>query len=346
VAGTSQEVRSLSGRPSEVVTIRVFYPLVSGRIALRTERDWHTDIEPTRISEDGTCFEFEIPFERSWLYFKPVLADRGSVYWSQGNNYLVVTSSRRDREIWPHFFESLGSSKFDRLQVPIEGLPESHFVTVYHPPGYQENSLRHYPVLYMQDGQNLFFPEEAFAGNPWRVDETLTVMDSMNIMRRTIIVGIYPRRRMDEYTMPGYARYGRYIVDVLKPYIDGTYRTMTGPENTAVMGSSLGGVVTFYLAWQYPEIFGMAACMSSTFGWRDDLMERIESEAKREIRIYLDSGWPGDNYEITRGMRDLLLRRGWIAGLDLLYYAFPNAIHNEQNWAMRSHIPFQFFFGR
>ena len=111
------------------------------------------------------------------------------------------------------------------------------------------------------------------------------------------------------------------------------------------MGSSLGGVVSFYLGWQWPDVFGNAACMSSTFTYNDDLMERVAGEAKRDVRFYLDSGWPRDNYEVTRGMRDLLVRRGYRFGEDLLYFAFPNALHNERSWAVRSHIPFQFFFG-
>jgi hypothetical protein len=72
---------------------------------------------------------------------------------------------------------------------------------------------------------------------------------------------------------------------------------------------------------------------------------RIDAEPKRNIQIYLDSGWPEDNYEVTRSMRDLLLERGYEFGKDLLYFAFPEALHSETYWATRSHIPFQFFFG-
>ena len=77
--------------------------------------------------------------------------------------------------------------------------------------------------------------------------------------------------------------------------MDETYRTLPGPRHTAVMGSSLGVVVSLFLAWQWPEVFGNAACLSSTFGYRDDLHERIETEPKRPIKIYLDSGWPRNN---------------------------------------------------
>ena len=156
----------------------------------------------------------------------------------------------------------------------------------------------------------------------------------------------HPSDRMNEYTRPGYEDYGRFLVETLKPLIDRKYRTLAGAINTAVMGSSLGGVVSFYLGWQWPEIFGKIACLSSTFAYRDDLLERIAAEPKRRIRIYLDSGWPGDNYEATRSMRDRLIWKGYRPGSELFYLAFPEARHDENAWATRSPIPFQFLFGK
>ncbi len=111
------------------------------------------------------------------------------------------------------------------------------------------------------------------------------------------------------------------------------------------MGSSLGGVVSFYLGWQWPEAFGKIACLSSTFTYRDNLLDRVSSEPKRKLRIYLDSGWPGDNYEPTRSMRDRLIWKGYRPGHELFYLAFPEAKHDENAWAARSPIPFQFLFG-
>jgi len=110
-------------------------------------------------------------------------------------------------------------------------------------------------------------------------------------------------------------------------------------------GSSLGGVVSFYTVWQYPEVFGGAVCMSSTFSHKDDLLERVLSEPKRKIGFYLDSGWPGDNYEVTVAMALALVSRGWRYGRDLLYLCFPRAAHDEKAWGMRLHLPMQLFTG-
>jgi predicted alpha/beta superfamily hydrolase len=110
-------------------------------------------------------------------------------------------------------------------------------------------------------------------------------------------------------------------------------------------GSSLGGVVSFYTVWQYPEIFGAAVCMSSTFSHKDDLLERVLSEPKRNVGFYLDSGWPGDNDEVTVAMALALVSKGWRYGRDLLYLCFPHAAHDEKAWGMRLHLPMQLFTG-
>ena len=113
----------------------------------------------------------------------------------------------------------------------------------------------------------------------------------------------------------------------------------------SVWGSSLGGVVSFYTAWQHPDVFGSAVCMSSTFSHKDNLIERVLTEPKRNVGFYLDSGWPGDNYEVTMAMATALISRGWRYGHDLLHFCFPHAAHNENAWGIRLHLPMQFFNG-
>ena len=85
--------------------------------------------------------------------------------------------------------------------------------------------------------------------------------------------------------------------------------------------------------------------MSSTFSLADDLLERVLSEDRRNVAFYLDSGWPGDNYETTLGMAMALVSRGWRWGHDLVHLAYPNAGHNEHDWGLRLHIPLQMLVG-
>lgn len=330
------------------LTVHVHYPpeaLGNGSIALRTDDDWGTDVEPDAVSADGTRFDFTVDLTAPFHYFKPVLRRGGELLWAQGENQLALADGPPEKNIYPYFLADAAGSVSDPLFLASAHGMRRHELRVFHPPGYGENTLERFPVLYMQDGQNLFFASEAFAGHDWMVDETLTVLGAMNLVRRTIVVGIYPQDRLADYTQPGYEDYGRYLVEEVKPWVDANYATLTDPGNTAVMGSSLGGVVSLYLAWQWPGVFGHAGCLSSTFGYRDDLHERIESEPKRPIKVYLDSGWPRDNYEVTRTMRNTLRGNGYVDGKDLFYLAFPHARHDEGSWAMRAHIPFQFFFG-
>jgi predicted alpha/beta superfamily hydrolase len=327
--------------------IRVVYPTDGGRIALRTEENWDSNIDADCTRQNGCVSEFQIETERPYFYFKPVLLrDGGVATWSRGENFLAVTTSSAPLEIHPYFREDARCSVCELMPPLASPSGAQHRFRVFLPPGYHENTLKKYPVLYMHDGHNLFFKEEAFVGNTWRTDEVLNMLDKMNAIEEVIVVGIHPHDRMTEYTLPGCEDYGRFLVEKLKPLIDAKYRTLAGAENTAVMGSSLGGVVSFYLGCQWSEVFGKVACLSSTFGYHDDLLERVSAEPKRKIRIYLDSGWPGDNYEATRSMRDRLIWKGYCPGSELFYLAFPEAKHDENAWAARSAIPFQFLFGK
>jgi len=325
-------------------TIRVVYPTCDAKMVLRTEQNWDANIEP--VGQNGCVSKFAIETERPYFYFKPVLLRDNTAQWSRGENFLAVATSGAPLDIHPYFIEDTRCSVCQVMSPLASAAGREHRFRVFLPPGYHENTLKKYPVLYMHDGQNLFLKEEAFLGNTWRTDEVLGVLDRMNAIEEVIVVGIYPDERMTEYTLPGYEDYGRFLVETLKPLVDAKYRTLSGPTDTAVMGSSLGGVVSFYLGWQWPDVFGKVACLSSTFAYRDDLLERVSAEPKRKIRIYLDSGWPGDNYEATRSMRDRLIWKGYRPGTELFYLAFPEAKHDENAWATRSPIPFQFLFGK
>lgn len=332
----------------ETVKVHVHYPLApaaGGRIVLRTDRDWDLTLEPAARNPEGTRFDFELPLEEPFLYYKPLLLREDEIHWAQGENQLLLRNGRDVYHVFPYFFADTACSVCSLQHFRAADGSREHALRVFYPPGYAENELERYPVLYMQDGQNLFFPAEAYNGMHWKIDETLRILASMNLVRKAIIVGIYPQDRMADYTQPGYEAYGRFLVEEVKPWIDQHYRTLREPRHTAVMGSSLGGVVSFYLAWTYPEVFGHAGCLSSTFTYRDDLLARVATEPRRAVRLYLDSGWPRDNFEVTRTMRNLLLQRGYQEGADLRYLAFPRAPHNEEAWSMRAHLPIQFFFG-
>lgn len=329
---------------NEETVIRVHYPPGCGEIRLRTDENWERDLLPVDGDPGAGRFDFRIRADAPFRYFKPLLVADGGTHWALGENRLAVRSGQAAMDVYPHFFSDGGCSACVLHRVASRYGAREHAARVFYPAGYHENPLERFPVVYMQDGQNLFFPNEAFAGHDWKIQETLNVLTAMNLIRRVIVVGIYPGDRMVDYTGPGYDDYTSFVVDELKPWVDANYRTLEGPGHTAAMGSSLGGVVSLHMAWSRPDVFGNAGCLSSTFGWRDDLFGRIARGPRRPIRVYLDSGWPGDNYEVTLNMRNLLLERGYRLGEELMHLAFPHATHDERSWAMRAHIPFQHFF--
>lgn len=332
--------------------VRVFYPLLEGELVLRTELDWDQDVTAKQLDagdeEERPHTEFLLSHSRPYLLCKPCIRVGQELRWAAGSNKLVILSES-PQDIYPHFYSGEGGRITPVLECPSQVLGRPLQLRIYLPAGYDENHLKRYPVVYMFDGRNLFFPQEAFLGQDWGLNESLDLLNSMNLMERAIVVGVYAKERMEEYTAPGYHDYGRALSSELKPWVDRNYRTLPEASRTAVMGSSLGGVLALHLAWTYPEVFGNAACLSSTFGYRDDLLERVRADAcgrHEDLKIYLDSGWPGDNYEVTLSMANALIERGYLLGRDVLHLAFPLDRHNERAWASRVHIPLQLFSGK
>ena len=326
--------------------LRVRYPVSEGRIVLRTDIDWDRDVEATSVSSDGSSFTFRLEAKRPFLYFKPCLRIRDETHWAVGPNALVLMTHPGSREVYPHFFGSEKGLFSPLVEIDSTILGRRHAVRAYLPAGYGENTLRRYPVLFMQDGKNLFFPEEAFAGQEWHVDESLHLLDGMNAIDKVVVIGIHSADRMTEYTKPGYEAYGRSVIEEILPVARERLRLIGGPGETGVMGSSLGGVVSFFMAWQWPEVFGAAACMSSTFSHKDDLIDRVLTEPKHPAKFYIDSGWPGDNFETTLAMAIALQSRGYVYGRDFIHLAFPLDGHRESAWGSRLHLPLQLFWGR
>jgi predicted alpha/beta superfamily hydrolase len=326
--------------------LSIAYPVGKGRIVLRTEQDWDKTIEAIHSGEVGNISTFLIEADQPFLYFKPCLVEEDETFhWAVGANKLLLMEEKDQRVMYPYFFSSEHGSFSELVEFPSEILGRTHSLRVYLPPGYHENNLGTYPVAFMQDGQNLFFPEEAFMGNTWDVDETSHTLRAMSAVEDFVIVGIRSADRMKEYTSPGYIEYARSLAEEIVPKVQGLFRVGAHRRYRSVWGSSLGGVVSFYTVWQFPEVFGVGVCMSSTFSHKDDLIERVLSEPKRDVAFYLDSGWPEDNYEVTMAMAMALASRGWQYGFNFLHLCFPNAVHNEGAWGMRLHLPMQFLNG-
>ncbi|HVO64642.1 MAG TPA: alpha/beta hydrolase-fold protein [Terriglobales bacterium] len=333
-------------RERRKVRLRVRYLGEIDRMVLRTDLDWDKDVLPCTIDRDASFAEFEVELAHPFLYLKPCLRNSSGVRWAVGPNRLVVATLEEIPDVYPSFYDAEEGSITDVITLPSKILNRQHSLRVYLPPGYNENTCRTFPVMYMQDGRNLFFPDEAFMGQDWGVKDKLALLNGMTAIQQMMIVGIFSADRMQEYTSPGYENYGRSIVEEVKPYIDAHFRTRPEARATGVMGSSLGGVVSFYMGWQWPNVFGNVGSLSGTFTHKDNLVERVLHEQRRDVRFYIDTGWPGDNYEVGLAMAIALAQRGYRYGHDFLYFAYPNAEHSERDWGQRLHLPFQFFAGQ
>ncbi len=179
--------------------------------------------------------------------------------------------------------------------------PQLHSIKkiwIYLPKNYNR-STKKFPVIYMHDGQNLFDTKTSSFGE-WNVDEKL---DSLKA--QVIVVGIEHGndKRIDELTPYKNSKYGggnaknylEFIVNTLKPEIDAKYRTKTNAGNTAIMGSSLGGLTSFYAILKYPKVFGKAGVFSPSFDYSKDIYTLTENKKKIKAKIYF---LYGDNEDV------------------------------------------------
>ncbi|MBI2213254.1 MAG: alpha/beta hydrolase [Acidobacteria bacterium] len=242
-----------------------------------------------------------------------------------------------------------GNIRYHR-DVPSRFLGQVRDVIVYLPPGYDESESLRYPVLYMQDGQNLFDGATAFVpGHDWKLDETAETLILDGSIEPLIIVGIYNtgESRIDEYTPNKELRnprggkgrlYGRFITEELKPFVDAVYRTRPGRLDTGIGGSSLGGLVSIYTGLNYPDVFSRLAILSPSAWWgRGSIITRVRGLARKpSTKIWLDIGTSEGSGSIAavRALCDALQARGWTDD-DLHYVEVADGQHSEDDWAAR-----------
>jgi len=245
------------------------------------------------------------------------------------------------------------------LDFPSEFLPHPHTLTVWVPPGYEQDRERRYPVLYLQDGQNLFDAHTSFIGEPWGCDEIAERIVRCGEAEPLLIVGIAnspdrlleygPRRSgaADDLSKS----YGRFLAEEVVPFINASYRTRSEPASTGIGGSSMGGLISLQLCKWYPNLFGRCAAMSPSLWWdQESFVQSVRTSSRwtENCRVWLDMGAQEGGSE--QGRQSMLRRSRALAaqlgelGTDLHYFEDPHGSHNEWSWARRFADVLRFLF--
>lgn len=279
---------------------------------------------------------------------------------------VVITDFRKDTA--DYLDDWKGSGVLGRLEywksVPSKFLTTTRHVEIWLPPGYDAQATNRYDVLYMHDGQNLFDPRIANTGVDWGVDEAVVRGMNAGKLPPLIVVGVWcTDQRLREYS-PWHlgTNYARFLIEELMPQVNLKFRTRTGSQHTAVMGSSMGGLISFWLCWKHPEVFGGGGCLSSALMWNErflsptgearPLLEReIANDAKfpRGPRLYFDYGTregAGAFEPLHNKLAAWLEAQGWKSGADFVIHKIEGAEHNEAAWRARLDEPLLFLFGK
>jgi len=301
----------------------------------------------------------------------------------------VLDGGRHDQASWATMLPGFLRWAYAVHAPPIEAtgtleswqdVPSAHVaarnVDVWLPPGYSANPRKRYPVVYMHDGQNLFDPSLSYyTRTDWGVDETMTKLAAEGRVREAIVVGVWntplrlqeymPRKAVAGEALPigvdGMGELGAssivsdaylaFLVEELKPFIDATYRTRRGRDDTFVMGSSMGGLISLYAIAQYPQVFGGAGALSTHWPIGNGVViDWLASHLPdpRTHRLYFDHGTAtlDARYAPYQQRMDAIVRNhGYAEGRNFMSRVFEGAGHSESAWRQRVDVPLEFLLG-
>jgi len=250
-------------------------------------------------------------------------------------------------------------------------------VDIWLPPDYDQKPDQRYAVLYMHDGENIFDSSTSkYSHMDWGIDETAARLMTENKIKPAIVVGMWStERRVLEYMpqklaegkprdrlyrelqdaaggVPESDLYLRFIVEEVKPFVDKTYRTLPDRENTFVMGSSMGALISMYAVCEYPTVFGGAGCVSTHFPiGRGIALAYMKANLPKpgNHKFYFDYGTKtvDKNYEHYQAKADeILASHGFTRGVDWVTLRYDGHKHSEIDWRKRANVPLEFLLGR
>ncbi|MCA9670330.1 MAG: hypothetical protein KC503_32265 [Myxococcales bacterium] len=282
-----------------------------------------------------------------------LLFNNGDKAWDKpagGGNYRIKPNGR---EVWVEggfvHYAPPGAGRLQTNNFFFHGINDSRPISVYLPAGYDQNPNKRYPVLYMTDGQNAFV---GGVGGGWHVNRAIEHATAIGRARQAIVVAVHTaKNRIHDLTPSfdasvggggGASKFLGAIVSELKPQIDRHFRTLADRDNTALGGSSLGGLFALYAARTRPDVFGGVLPMSPSLWWNNEEMLHAfrNDRHKPRARIIFDSGDSGENgatdgVKQTEALRDIFVAKGMRFGTDYTHFTARGHAHKEKYWRER-----------
>lgn len=323
---------------------------------------WSGGQEPYKLSQNKNTYFITLPKQSTTIHFKFTQGSWNSVETDlEGNdlnNRTYTFTSKTDTvkaEIlnWANttIKKSTATENVSVLSEKfyIPQLDRNRKIWIYLPPGYDESD-KHYPVMYMHDGQNLFDSSLSFSGE-WEVDETLNKLYQEKGIAM-IVIGIDNggNKRLDEYSPWKNEKYGGgegeayvdFIVNDLKPYVDKNYKTIANKNQTAIMGSSMGGLISYYAALKAPDVFGKIGVFSPAFWFSNESFTYAKTNGNiKDTKMYLLAGdKEGEKVAIdeinqtVKGINDMvkILKQEGFTPDNITTKVVPDGLHNEKMW--------------
>ena len=252
--------------------------------------------------------------------------------------FLVAACSSAPQQLRPstaHSNVSVLEEKFI-----IDGLDRERLIRIYLPENYKESDER-YPVLYAHDGQNLFDDSTSYSGE-WGLDEALNQLATESDFK-LIVVGIdnggeYRMNELspwenDDYLPAQGEEYMSFIVEQVKPYIDQHFRTLSDRENTGIMGSSMGGLISHYAIYRYPTVFSKAIIFSPSYWFSEDVFSLTNTNpVPQDSRLWLEIGRKeGNAVDDVEKMHAIILATEHPAN-NTVFKIDPEGKHHESSW--------------
>ncbi len=337
-------------------TLRVKYPAGTRSVFVRgsvAPFSWTVGLPMQKV--DDETWTLSVTARVGDLEWKPLLDD---TTWSKGPNYRGREGTTT--QVAPRFFRDAGewTKRWPAFSSTILG--NTRGVYVYLPPTYLENAAARLPVVYLHDGQNLFDPQAAFGGVTWRVADAMNAAANDGRFREAIVVGAENAGagRIAEYTPTVDASYGggngdaflRMMAEELKPFVDAELRTRPGREDTVIMGSSLGGLISAYAGVRQAGTWGLVGAMSPSVWWDNEVILGLVAQtgSTRPLKVWVDSGDSGPSSDGVEGARRLAAAYralGYVDDATLVHVVQAGATHTESAWAGRLPWALEFLLG-